>query len=53
MAKCVLTGVKQALPELAAHIVGLEDYNPANPDDPDTFVWDASLNTEIEKPDGN
>ncbi len=53
VAKCVLTGVKQTLPELADHIVGLEDYNPANPDDPDTFVWDASLNTEIEKPDGN
>lgn len=53
VAKCVLTGIREKLPELGRHIVGLEDYDPARPDDPATFHWDLSPRVEIEKPDGN
>lgn len=53
VAKCVATGLKKSVPELGAHIVGVEDYNPARPDDPETFVWRLSAFYDNEKPYGN
>ena len=53
VAKCVLTAIREKLPELADHIVGLPAYDPAAPDDPAAFHWDDCPFVEIEKPDGN
>ena len=53
IAKCVAEGIKTAVPALAKHLKALPAYNPAQPDDVETFRWDLSPFTEIEKPDGN
>ena len=51
--KCVIEGMKKAVPELAKHLKIDPAYNPAHPDDVNTFHWNESPFTEIEKPDGN
>lgn len=53
VAKCVLSGIRSQIPALAAHIINIEAYDPARPDNPDTFVWDECPFSEVEKPDGN
>jgi hypothetical protein len=45
--------MKKAVPELAKHLKIDPAYNPAHPDDVNTFHWNDSPFTEIEKPDGN
>ena len=53
VAKCVLTGIREQLPALGSHIVGLGDYDPAHPDNPELFAWDLSPYIDMSKPDGN
>ena len=53
IAKCILHGIKDKKLGLARYIKDFEGYDPAHPDDVNTFVWDLSPFTEIEKPDGN
>lgn len=53
IAKCVIEGMKKAVPELAAHLKSTPAFNPAQPDDVNTFYWNDCPFTEIEKPDGN
>ena len=53
IAQCVIEGMKKAVPELAKHLKIDPAYNPAHPDDVNTFHWNESPFTEIEKPDGN
>ena len=53
IAKCILQGIKDKKLGLARYIKDFEGYDPAHPDDVNTFVWDVSPFTEIEKPDGN
>ena len=53
IAKCILQGIKDKKLGLARYIKDFEGYDPAHPDDVNTFVWDLSPFTEIEKPDGN
>ena len=53
IAKCVVEGLKKAAPELTEHIVNFQGYNPAQPDDPETFVWYDSPFTDSTKPYGN
>ncbi|MBP5171312.1 MAG: rhamnogalacturonan acetylesterase [Bacteroidales bacterium] len=54
VAKCVVQGIRQAGLPLAAYLrADLPAYDPARPDDPDSFVWSPSEFIEIEKPDGN
>ena len=54
VAKMVVMGLKQLQSPLAAHLRGdWQDFDPAHPDDPETFVWYPSGNTSLTKPDGN
>jgi len=54
LAKCILEGIKKALPELAVHIrPDFKGFDPANPDPVSSFTMPASPFVEIEKPDGN
>lgn len=53
IAKCVREGIKTVVPELAQYLEYAPAYNPAQPDDVQSFRWDISPFTEIEKPDGN
>lgn len=54
IAKCVIEGIKAAGLPLAAHIApDYTTYSPAAPDAFDSFHWNESPFTEIEKPDGN
>lgn len=53
IARCIVEGLKQQVPALAACLKGLPDFSPAHPDDPDKFHWDDSPFIEMEKPDGN
>ena len=45
--------MKKAVPELAKYLKIDPSYNPAQPDDVNSFHWNESPFTEIEKPDGN
>ena len=50
----VVMGLKQLQSPLAAHLRGdWQDFDPAHPEDPETFVWYPSGNTSLTKPDGN
>lgn len=54
IAKCVIEGIKKAQLPLTEHL--REDYpgyDPAHPDSFESFKWNNSPFTEIEKPDGN
>ena len=54
VAKMVVMGLKQLQSPLAAHLRGdWQDFDPAHPDTPETFVWYPSGNTSLTKPDGN
>ena len=54
VAKMVVMGLKQMNSPLAQHLrADWQDFNPAQPDDPDQFVWHMSGGTNMTKPDGN
>ena len=54
IAKMVVMGLKQIQSPLAAYLrPEWQDFNPAQPDDPDAFVWQMSSGCNITKPDGN
>ena len=53
VAKCVIEGMRTAAPSLFAHIKDFDSYDPAHPDNPDTFVWAPAMKAEFVKPDGN
>ncbi|MDR2475327.1 MAG: rhamnogalacturonan acetylesterase [Bacteroidales bacterium] len=51
-AKCVAVGLQKAVPALALHLTDSVGFNPAFPDDFDSFKWNLSPFFEKEKPDG-
>ena len=54
VAKLVVTGLQQMKSPLAQHLrADWKDFNPAQPDDPDQFVWHMSAGSNLTKPDGN
>lgn len=54
VAKCVIQGLIDNKIPLTKHLRTKKfHYNPTHPDNPDTFQWILSANTELEKPDGN
>ena len=54
IAKCVIEGMKQAgLPLVKYLRTDNEGYDEACPDARETFKWNESPFTELEKPDGN
>jgi lysophospholipase L1-like esterase len=54
VAKMVVEGIKKLDMPLASHIrLDYRPYDPAHPDDPDTFVWTPSKRINTVKPDGN
>lgn len=54
IAKCVIEGIKTANLDIVKYLrPDYVPYSPAKPDSFDTFHWNDSPFTEIEKPDGN
>lgn len=53
VAKCVVTGMFSAIPELTAILKPGFSFVPEAPDAFETFKWDLSTFTENEKPDGD
>lgn len=54
IAKMVVMGLKQIHSPLADYLrPEWQDFNPAQPDDPDAFVWQMSSGSNLTKPDGN
>jgi lysophospholipase L1-like esterase len=54
VAKCVVMGMKQInLPLVKLLRPDWQDFDPAHPDDWQTFQWAPAKNAEIVKPDGN
>jgi lysophospholipase L1-like esterase len=54
IAKMVVMGLKQMQSPLTYHLrADWQDFNPAQPDAPDRFVWHMSAGSNILKPDGN
>lgn len=53
VAKCVAQGIRENVPELARHLTLKESFNPANPDNPNTFRWWQTPFILIEKPIGD
>lgn len=54
VAKMVVMGLKQINSPLADFLrEDWQDFNPAQPDDPDSFVWYMSTGSNLTKPDGN
>lgn len=54
ISKCIIEGMKKAgLPIVKFLRIDYKGFNPAQPDARDTFKWNDSPFTEIEKPDGN
>lgn len=54
IAKMVVMGLKDIHCPLADHLrADWQDFNPAQPDDPDQFVWHMSAGSNLTKPDGN
>lgn len=53
IAKCVLEGLKNAVPAIGDHIIDLPEYNPAQPDDPDTFYWPEAIFIQLDRPYGS
>lgn len=53
VAKCVLSGMREAAPSLYLKLRDFDGYDPAHPDDPAKFVWAPSPLNEWVKPDGN
>lgn len=53
VAKCVMSGIKSELPELASELIDVPDFDPAHPDDFNSVVWPQAPFVEFEKPYGN
>ena len=53
IAKCVIEGIKKATPELAKYLKTDIPYDPAKPDNIESFHWCPAPFCEMEKPDGN
>ena len=54
VAKMVVMGMKQLnLPIVKCLRADWKDFNPAQPDDFNKFVWYPSVNQDVTKPDGN
>lgn len=54
VAKMVVMGMKQLqLPFIKELKADWQDFDPKQPDDPDTFVWYPSVKQDVTKPDGN
>ena len=53
VAKCVLSGIREAAPSLYLKLRDFDGYDPSHPDDPAKFVWAPSPLNEWLKPDGN
>ena len=54
VAKMVVMGMKQLHLPLADHLLpDWQDFDPAHPDDWNTFFWDNYRLTDTTKPDGN
>lgn len=54
VAKCVVMGMKQLnLPIVQYLRSDWQDFNPAQPDDWQTFKWAPARNADLVKPDGN
>lgn len=54
IAKCVIEGMKAIQLDLAKNLkTDYSAFDPAHPDNPASFRWNASPFAEIEKPDGN
>ena len=54
IAKMVVMGLKQIHSPLADYLrPEWQDFNPAQPDDADAFVWQMSSGSNLTKPDGN
>jgi hypothetical protein len=54
IAKMVVMGMKQIDCPLTAFLrEDWQDFNPARPDDPETFMWHMSTGSCLTKPDGN
>jgi lysophospholipase L1-like esterase len=53
VAKCVITGMEKATPEIYQHLKPGYQFSPDQPDNFDLFRWDLSPFTQVEKPDGN
>jgi lysophospholipase L1-like esterase len=54
LAKCIVEGIKSSVPELAKHLKpGLQSFDPAKPDNPDTFSIPASPSRLVHPPRGS
>jgi lysophospholipase L1-like esterase len=54
IAKCIIEGMKSiGLPIIQNLRTDYNEYDPQHPDNRDSFKWNDSPFTEIEKPDGN
>ena len=53
IAKCVIEGIKKATPELAKYLKTDIPYDPAKPDNIESFHWCPAPFCAMEKPDGN
>jgi len=54
IAKMVVMGLKQIGCPLTEHLRSdWQDFDPAQPDDPDKFIWYMSTGSNLTKPDGN
>lgn len=54
IAKCIIEGLRTAAPELIKHVRNeYVPFDPAHPDNVDTFHWVDSEKVDIVKPDGN
>jgi lysophospholipase L1-like esterase len=53
VAKCVISGLMNKVPELSSHIQKGFLFDPQKPDNFENFKWELSPFFEAEKPDGN
>ncbi len=54
LARCVVEGIREEVPDLAEWLVdGLDDFDPSDPDAPETVRIAPSPFVRTEKPDGN
>ena len=54
IAKMVVMGLKRINSPLVEYLrEDWQDFDPAQPDDPDTFIWQMSSGSNLIKPDGN
>jgi len=53
IAKCIVTGIRENVPELAKHLLPTAPYSPSAPDRAETFAWPLAPFFDNEKPYGN